>query len=145
MYTERGERSQLGSPSYAPPLFLQKLPKVNRSMAERLLEDSSKPGRGKKAGPTLTAPGEETAADKNPLGDQRFAALFTDPDFEVDEESEEFQRLHPVLSHRDKKQRVRQETVHTTASGDEQVGVWSVDVVGHEWVWHIGGAGRETQ
>ena len=39
----------------------------------------------------------------NPLGDQRFAAMFKNQDFEVDQESEAFQRLHPILAHRDKK------------------------------------------
>ena len=40
---------------------------------------------------------------QNPIGDDRFAALFTNPDYEVDEASEEYQLLHPVLTHREKR------------------------------------------
>ena len=59
-------------------------------MAERLIEENPDS--------IATATGVQ-----NPIGDDRFAALFTDPDFEVDEASEEFQLLHPVLTHREKR------------------------------------------
>lgn len=36
------------------------------------------------------------------LQDDRFKALFDDPDFQVDEESEEFRLLNPVVSKLDK-------------------------------------------
>ncbi len=101
----------------------QTLPKVNRQLAEKLLEESSKPGKGKRAtttsGPTPTAPGKE-APDGNPLRDPRFAAMFTNPDYEVDEVSEEYHRLHPVLSHRDKKRKERQDS---HPSPEKEVGV----------------------
>ena len=72
---------------------------MNRQLAEKLLEDSEKTGKKKE--------GDDPEGDKtsNPLGDSRFAAMFTDANFEVEEESEEFQRLHPVLSHREKKRK----------------------------------------
>lgn len=38
----------------------------------------------------------------NPIGDERFSALFSNPDFEVDPESEDFQHLHPIMAHREK-------------------------------------------
>ncbi len=57
---------------------LKKLPKVNQQLAERL-GDRGEQGRGK---------GKEAEGASNPLGDERFAALFTNPDFQVDEESE---------------------------------------------------------
>lgn len=105
-------------------MHAQKLPKVNRQLAEKLLEESSKPGKSKRATPTSgdptpTAPGKE-AGDANPLRDPRFAAMFTNPDYEVEEGSEEYRRLHPLLSHRDKK---RKEQQNTHPSQQEEVGV----------------------
>ena len=74
---------------------------MNRSLAERLLtQQSEKPGKKKEG---EKEEGEET----NPLRDDRFSAMFSNADFEVDEASEEFQRLHPLLSHRDKKRAAR--------------------------------------
>ena len=49
----------------------KKLPKVNTQLAEKLLE-----GEGKRANLS------------NPLGDDRFAAMFTNPDFTIDQDSE---------------------------------------------------------
>ncbi len=50
----------------------------------------AKGGKGAKAGgPT-------------PLGDDRFAALFQDPDFHIDEEADEYRLLHPNAA-KDKK------------------------------------------
>ena len=49
----------------------KKLPKVNKQLAERLLEDEGK-----------------RASLANPLGDDRFAAMFTNPDFAIDQDSE---------------------------------------------------------
>ena len=71
--------------------FLQKLPKVNKLLAEKFIYDADK---------AKTTP---TKLDvTNPIGDDRFSALFSNPDFEVDAESEEFQLLHPILAHREK-------------------------------------------
>lgn len=84
------------------------LPKVNRLLAEKLLNKSDRPGKKKK----------ELVDGENPLGDQRFVAMFSNAEFEVDEESEEFQRLHPVLSHREKKHRENKK--HSTTSGLEE-------------------------
>ncbi|XP_028417056.1 nucleolar protein 10-like [Dendronephthya gigantea] len=71
----------------------KKLPKVNRQLAEKLLDEVS----------------EKKIVGKvdvsNPLGDERFAAIFTNPDFEVDEDSEQYQLLHPIISKRDKERK----------------------------------------
>ncbi len=59
---------------------LKKLPKVNRQLAERLANGAvQREGREKEGG------GRDLS---NPLGDDRFAALFTNPDYHVDEQSE---------------------------------------------------------
>lgn len=85
--------------------MFQKLPKVNKQLAERLLEESS-------TGKSSTPAAANTSAQvnpQNPTGDDRFAALFTNPDFEVDEASEEYQLLHPVLTHREKRRLKKKE------------------------------------
>ncbi|CAG4944861.1 unnamed protein product [Colias eurytheme] len=63
------------------------LPKVNRELASRLLENGDKPKK-KQTG--------------NLLKDDRFKALFENPDFEVDKGAEEYRLLNPVLSRLDK-------------------------------------------
>ncbi|XP_053602555.1 nucleolar protein 10 isoform X2 [Plodia interpunctella] len=62
------------------------LPKVNRELASRLLDTDS---RKKKVSSNL-------------LKDDRFKALFENPDFEVDKQAEEYRLLNPVLSRLDK-------------------------------------------
>ncbi|XP_065898622.1 nucleolar protein 10-like isoform X2 [Dysidea avara] len=58
----------------------KKLPKVNKQLAEKLLD------------------GEEKEPTENPLGDDRFKEMFTNPDFQIDEESEEYKLLYPTLA-----------------------------------------------
>ena len=63
-------------------IVLQKksLPKVNRKLAEKWL---SVPGDSKEMG------------SANLLKDQRFAEMFSNPEFEIDEESREFKLMNP--------------------------------------------------
>ncbi|CAH1644950.1 unnamed protein product [Spodoptera littoralis] len=70
------------------------LPKVNRDLASKLMDDS---GRKKKQTTNL-------------LKDDRFKALFENPDFEVDREAEEYRLLNPVLSRLDKNKDKKMET-----------------------------------
>ena len=85
--------------------MFQKLPKVNKHLAERLLEESSAlPGES-----SANAGAAQRTNPQNPIGDDRFAALFTNPDYEVDEASEEYQLLHPVLTHREKRRAKKKE------------------------------------
>ncbi|CAB3231085.1 unnamed protein product [Arctia plantaginis] len=62
------------------------LPKVNRDLASKLLEDD----------------GKKKKQSKNLLNDDRFKALFENPDFEVDKDAEEYRLINPVLSRKDK-------------------------------------------
>ncbi|XP_046856924.1 nucleolar protein 10-like isoform X2 [Xenia sp. Carnegie-2017] len=78
-------------------VMAKKLPKVNRQLAEKLLDDAND---GKNIGKVDVS---------NPLGDDRFAAIFTNPDFEVDESSEQYQLLHPITSKKEKERKQRQE------------------------------------
>lgn len=93
---------------------------MNRQLAERLL--SKVPEKvSEKVSEKKAEEGSEDAG-QNPLGDQRFAAMFSNPDFEVDAESEEYLRLHPVLSHRDKKQQERRDRAAAMQEeGEEEV------------------------
>lgn len=67
---------------------LQKLPKVNKDLALKLMDDSMKDKKKKNAGDLLH--------------DDRFKALFENPDFQVDKNAEEYRLLNPVLSRLDK-------------------------------------------
>ncbi|KAJ0181823.1 hypothetical protein K1T71_002545 [Dendrolimus kikuchii] len=58
------------------------LPKVNRELASRLMDNS----------------GKKKKQTSNLLKDDRFKALFENPDFEVDRQAEEYRLLNPVLS-----------------------------------------------
>jgi ribosome biogenesis protein ENP2 len=87
--------------------------KVNRKMVEKILDREEKNERrraqrvlaqGGDANPGSTEPsatvpveGEADAETKKPklLGDSRFASLFQDADFEIDETSREFQNINP--------------------------------------------------
>ncbi|XP_048256625.1 nucleolar protein 10-like isoform X1 [Haliotis rufescens] len=71
---------------------LKKLPKVNRDLAEKLMaeqEEAALDKRKKKKQPTESL-----------LEDNRFSAIFSNPDFHIDQSSEEFRLLNPVLSKR---------------------------------------------
>ncbi|KAJ2722493.1 Small ribosomal subunit biogenesis [Coemansia sp. Benny D115] len=77
-----------------------KLPKVNKQLAQRLLqlqrdeknaEEAAVSARGGKQRKKAKAAAESAKAV---LGDDRFKALFANPDFEVDEENPEFKQLH---------------------------------------------------
>ncbi|XP_062506738.1 nucleolar protein 10-like [Corticium candelabrum] len=67
----------------------KKLPKVNRMLAERLVGSQRQPAKKR--------------TTQNPLDDARFSEMFTNPNFQVDEESEEYKLLHPVISKQEKK------------------------------------------
>ncbi|KDO31790.1 hypothetical protein SPRG_03710 [Saprolegnia parasitica CBS 223.65] len=74
----------------------RRLPKVNRALAEQLVS-GKKSKKPKKSGDDddeldVEAPEPDFA---NPLGDDRFAKMFTSTDFQVDEESETYRAMHP--------------------------------------------------
>ncbi|XP_059049775.1 nucleolar protein 10 isoform X2 [Achroia grisella] len=73
------------------------LPKVNRDLATRLMDNNSR----KKNQP----------ADL--LKDDRFKALFENPEFEVDKEAEEYRLLNPVMS-KFTKNKVKDKEIETT-------------------------------
>uniref|UniRef100_A0A1B6EAU7 Uncharacterized protein n=1 Tax=Clastoptera arizonana TaxID=38151 RepID=A0A1B6EAU7_9HEMI len=68
---------------------LKKLPKINQDLALKLMDDASNEKKKKKKGGDL-------------LTDDRFKALFENPDFQVDKNADEYKLLNPVLSRLDK-------------------------------------------
>lgn len=66
-------------------VVVNKLPKVNKDLALKLMDEKNKK---KKSGDLLQ--------------DDRFKALFENPDFEVDKNADEYRLLNPVLTRLDK-------------------------------------------
>lgn len=77
---------------------LDKLPKVNKELALKLMDESKKTNQKKNKGPNL-------------LEDDRFKALFENPDFQVNPNAEEFRLLNPVVTRLsvDRKKELRNE------------------------------------
>ncbi|CAG9853709.1 unnamed protein product [Phyllotreta striolata] len=67
---------------------VNKLPKVNKDLALKLMNDEQNSKKNKAAAGTI-------------LKDNRFKALFDDPDFEIDKNTDEYRLLNPVLSRLD--------------------------------------------
>ncbi|KAI4492013.1 hypothetical protein M0802_010138 [Mischocyttarus mexicanus] len=70
---------------------VQQLPKINKELALKLMEEEANPNIKKKKKNT-----------SNILKDDRFKALFNNPDFQVDKNSEEYVLLNPVISQLEK-------------------------------------------
>ncbi|CAK9816022.1 Nucleolar protein 10 [Anthophora plagiata] len=64
---------------------IQKLPSVNKELALKLMDDETNTKKRKRSSSNL-------------LTDERFKQLFTNPDFEVDKNSQEYTLLNPVIS-----------------------------------------------
>ncbi|XP_011860145.1 PREDICTED: nucleolar protein 10 [Vollenhovia emeryi] len=64
---------------------VQKLPSVNQELALKLMENANIKNKKKQASSNL-------------LNDERFKALFTNADFQIDKDSEEYALLNPVVS-----------------------------------------------
>ncbi|KAL3882105.1 hypothetical protein ACJMK2_028476 [Sinanodonta woodiana] len=81
---------------------VKKLPKVNRELAQKLIEaeeqNETEPAAKKK---------KKKVAATNLLKDDRFSAMFQNPDFQIDTESVEYRLLNPVVSKLDKAKKKR--------------------------------------
>lgn len=113
--------------------------KVNKGLAERIKEREEKEQRAKerKAAKKAARKGEEiheeeasseeeqetadtaeTPAATSVLTDDRFKTLFTDPEFQVDEDSLEFAMLNPSTAARNANQKDRQRITASDLMGD---------------------------
>ncbi|KAG8227062.1 hypothetical protein J437_LFUL013246 [Ladona fulva] len=77
---------------------LKKLPKVNKELALKLMDEEL---RNK----TKLEEGKKVKSGSTLLHDERFKALFENPDFEVDKNAEEYRLLNPVVSKLDKQRK----------------------------------------
>ncbi|XP_069742395.1 nucleolar protein 10 [Narcine bancroftii] len=103
--------------SRAQRVQVQKLPKVNKEIAMKFIEEEKEEQvQKKKKGKNLP----------NILRDERFKVMFENPDFQVDEASEEFRLLNPIVSKasekRKKKLKQLQEQVETGQEEEELEG-----------------------
>uniref|UniRef100_A0A8C6MUT9 Nucleolar protein 10 n=1 Tax=Mus spicilegus TaxID=10103 RepID=A0A8C6MUT9_MUSSI len=69
---------------------LKKLPKVNKELALKLIEEEEEKQK--------SALKKKVKSLPNILTDDRFKVMFENPDFQVDEDSEEFRLLNPLVS-----------------------------------------------
>lgn len=93
----------------------RRLPKVNRAVAERLLEAEAK-AKKKQGKKQKDGEDPETPAFANPMADDRFSRMFTSKDFEVDEESDTYRLLHPNAANTKKK---KDEDMDSDAGSDD--------------------------
>ncbi|XP_069092032.1 nucleolar protein 10 [Pleurodeles waltl] len=92
---------------------IKKLPKVNKELALKLYEEEEERPTQKKKNKSMP----------NILTDDRFKVMFENPDFQVDDQSEEFRLLNPLVSKinekRKKKLKILEEQ-ETRAEEDEE-------------------------
>lgn len=79
-YRERAVKEKIEKERGSRIRAVKQLPSVNKALAKQLLSEKTEK---KKSGDVL--------------GDNRFADMFADPDFQVDEKSKEYQLLHPSV------------------------------------------------
>lgn len=98
-YIEKRKQEKLEAERASRITIKRKLPKVNRVLAARILEEEAENESKDEDG----ADAKKKSKKKNRLSseilkDERFAAMFENKDFEVDEASAEYLALHPVAS-----------------------------------------------
>ncbi|KAG0237303.1 hypothetical protein BGW42_001223 [Actinomortierella wolfii] len=114
-FKEREARERLAKEAGSRIRATTKLPKVNKQLAAKLLSNEAK--ARKKAGKD----GQEPVTSA--LKDERFADLFTNPDFEVDEETTEYKLLNPVQSTKKPSYRiVDDDEMEEASSADDESG-----------------------
>uniref|UniRef100_A0A2P2KSK5 Uncharacterized protein MANES_15G116200 n=1 Tax=Rhizophora mucronata TaxID=61149 RepID=A0A2P2KSK5_RHIMU len=96
-YIEKKKQEKLEAELSSRIAPIKKLPKVNRTLAKDILEKAAE-AENKDAEKNETKKG---SSKKKGLGselfkDERFGALFTDENYEIDELSQEYRALHPM-------------------------------------------------
>ncbi|XP_063771488.1 nucleolar protein 10 [Pseudophryne corroboree] len=90
---------------------IRKLPKVNKELAFKLLEEEEE-----------ERPLQKKKQKKMPniLNDDRFKVMFENPDFQVDEQSEEFRLLNPLVSKITQKRRKKLKNMEMLQAKEEE-------------------------
>uniref|UniRef100_A0A671U9X8 Nucleolar protein 10 n=1 Tax=Sparus aurata TaxID=8175 RepID=A0A671U9X8_SPAAU len=92
---------------------IKKLPKVNKELALKLMEegdDEAELASRKKKGKALPSI----------LGDDRFKVMFENPEYQVDEHSEEFRLLNPIVSKVGQKRKKKLRLLAQQVAADEE-------------------------
>ncbi|KAJ4958993.1 hypothetical protein NE237_026104 [Protea cynaroides] len=118
-YIEQRKQEKLEAERASRITIKRKLPKVNRALAARLLEDEEVEGEVKDVDVAITKKSskKKKGLSSEMLKDDRFASMFENKDFEVDELSREYISLHPMPS---TKQPSLIEEHFEAAMGDEE-------------------------
>uniref|UniRef100_A0A3B3BR10 Nucleolar protein 10 n=1 Tax=Oryzias melastigma TaxID=30732 RepID=A0A3B3BR10_ORYME len=77
--------------SRARRVHVNKLPKVNKELALKLMEERNEDAE-------MASQTKKEKTMPSILGDDRFKRMFENPDYQVDEQSEEFRLLNPIVS-----------------------------------------------
>jgi ribosome biogenesis protein ENP2 len=109
-YRDRAVKEKIEKERGSRIRAVKQLPSVNKALAKQLLSESGEKKKGAKSGDVL--------------GDNRFADLFADPDFQVDEKSKEYQLLHPSVKqsrhHRSDDEEESEDELPTQAQQEEE-------------------------
>ncbi|XP_051138848.1 uncharacterized protein LOC127256742 [Andrographis paniculata] len=103
-YIEKRKQEKMEAERASRITIKRKLPKVNRTLASRLLEEEEEQNDNKGtddgAEPPKKSDAKKTKKKKaltsEVLKDDRFTSMFENKDFEVDEFSQEYRALHPM-------------------------------------------------
>uniref|UniRef100_A0A4W5PDC2 Nucleolar protein 10 n=1 Tax=Hucho hucho TaxID=62062 RepID=A0A4W5PDC2_9TELE len=92
---------------------IKKLPKVNKELALKLMEEGDDEAE-------LSARKKKGKALPSILSDERFQVMFENPDYQVEEQSEEFRLLNPIVSKVGQKRRKKLRLLAKQAEADQE-------------------------
>ncbi|CAH2246123.1 nucleolar 10 [Pelobates cultripes] len=96
----------------AQRVHIKKLPKVNKELALKLYEEEDETQAMQKKKKQKKMP--------NILSDDRFKSMFENPDFQVDEQSEEYRLLNPLVSKISEKRKKKLKVMESLQSEDQE-------------------------
>ncbi|CAB1331046.1 unnamed protein product [Coregonus sp. 'balchen'] len=99
--------------SRAQRVQIKKLPKVNKELALKLMEEGDDEAE-------LSARKKKGKALPSILSDERFQVMFENPDYQVEEQSEEFRLLNPIVSKVGQKRRKKLQLLAKQATDAEK-------------------------
>lgn len=99
-YIEQRKKEKLEAERASRITIKRKLPKVNRVLAARLLENDEAENENKETDDNepKKKSKKKKGLDGEVLKDERFAAMFENKDYQIDEQSQEYISLHPMSS-----------------------------------------------
>ncbi|XP_056162338.1 uncharacterized protein LOC130136204 [Syzygium oleosum] len=99
-YIEQRKKEKLEAERASRITIKRKLPKVNRVLAARLLENDEAENENKESedNESKKKSKKKKGLDSEVLKDERFTAMFENKDYQIDEQSQEYISLHPMSS-----------------------------------------------